>query len=191
MPNRIVNFVIGPDDAVPACPARRRLLPPLARLRLPAGLHAERRRRRRVWRERELAAIYVAIIPDRPGQLLRQALQQRFEGDRGSAEAALHPDRGLLDHRRGDRHPAGHDRDAHPDDRQRQLDADRADPAQTVSTNGFARAEDAVNIIDQQYFAADLQTEAAYQLPGAGNGGADQRLGWRSSSAQKASADAG
>ena len=30
--------------------------------------------------QRELAAIHVALIPDRPGMLLRQALQDRFEG---------------------------------------------------------------------------------------------------------------
>jgi hypothetical protein len=30
--------------------------------------------------QRELAAIHVAIIPDRPGQVLREALQSRFEG---------------------------------------------------------------------------------------------------------------
>jgi len=29
--------------------------------------------------QRELAAIHVALIPDRPGQVLRQALQSRFE----------------------------------------------------------------------------------------------------------------
>ena len=29
--------------------------------------------------QRELAAIQVALIPDRPGQLLRQALQDRLE----------------------------------------------------------------------------------------------------------------
>ena len=29
--------------------------------------------------QRELAAVHVNLIPDRPGQLLRQALQQRFE----------------------------------------------------------------------------------------------------------------
>ena len=35
--------------------------------------------------ERELATIYVNLIPDRPGQLLRQALQQRLEGAGGSS----------------------------------------------------------------------------------------------------------
>ena len=36
--------------------------------------------------QRELAAINVNLIPDRPGMLLRQALQDRFEGA-GSATA--------------------------------------------------------------------------------------------------------
>jgi len=33
--------------------------------------------------ERELASVDIAIIPDRPGQLLRQALQDRFVSDAG------------------------------------------------------------------------------------------------------------
>ena len=34
--------------------------------------------------QRELAAVYVPVIPDRPGQLLRQALQERFGNDSGT-----------------------------------------------------------------------------------------------------------
>ena len=35
------------------------------------------------------------------------------------------------------------------------------DPASSVVTNGTARAVDGVNILDQQYFAADLEGETA------------------------------
>ena len=55
--------------------------------------------------QRELAAIDVAIIPDRPGQLLRQALQQRL-GGADPVGPAIYPERGLLDRGRGHRHPA-------------------------------------------------------------------------------------
>jgi len=37
----------------------------------------------------DLAKVFVAVIPDRPGQLLRQALQVRLEGA-GSSEAKLY-----------------------------------------------------------------------------------------------------
>jgi len=37
--------------------------------------------------QRELASIYVEIIPDRPGQVLRQALQERFGDDSGTPSA--------------------------------------------------------------------------------------------------------
>ena len=38
--------------------------------------------------QRELASVYVPIIPERPGQLLRQALQERFGNDSGDASGA-------------------------------------------------------------------------------------------------------
>jgi hypothetical protein len=37
--------------------------------------------------QRELASIYVEIIPERPGQVLRQALQERFGDDSGTPSA--------------------------------------------------------------------------------------------------------
>jgi LPS-assembly lipoprotein len=109
--------------------------------------------------QRGLASVYVPIIPERPGQLLRQALQERLGDDSGTASAydlrvsfsiagegiAIESDTiatrirltgvatwTLVDH----------------------------DPAQHTLTSGSARAMDAVNIFDEQYFAADLETEA-------------------------------
>lgn len=109
---------------------------------------------------RELSAISVEIIPDRPGQLLRQALQTRFEGD-GSGVArrydlsvdysipgegiAIQPDSSVTRIRMT----------ANASWTLRAQDANR-----TVVTSGRARAMDAVNILDNQYFAADLETEA-------------------------------
>ena len=53
--------------------------------------------------QRELAAVYVAIIPERPGQVLRQALQERFGDDSGTPAAY---DLAVIfgDLRRGHRH---------------------------------------------------------------------------------------
>lgn len=113
--------------------------------------------------ERELSAIYVALIPDRPGQLLRQALQQRFEGADGPAKPLYTLTVGYWISGEG----IGIQADTVVTRIRLFANANwnlvGRDPAQTHITNGFARTEDAVNIIDEQYFAADLQTEAAYQ----------------------------
>ena len=111
--------------------------------------------------QRELAAIYVAIIPNRPGQELRQALQQRLEGTGADPKPlytltiaywitgeglGIQPDTSITRIRLfGNANWTLTGRD----------------PGQTVVTSGYARAEDAFNPIDTQYFASDLQTEAA------------------------------
>lgn len=109
---------------------------------------------------RELAAIDVGIIPDRPGQLLRQALQKRFEGagagvarkyalgvnySIGGEGIAIQPDNSISRVRliaRG------------------AWTLRAQDPGQTRLTGGSARAVDGLNILDQQFFAADLENEA-------------------------------
>lgn len=111
--------------------------------------------------QRELASIYVAIIPERPGQELRQALQQRLEGAGADPKPtytlnvsywitgegiAIQPDTSTTRIRlfgNANWRLVGRD------------------PGQTAVTSGYARAEDATDIIDTQYFSADLQTEAA------------------------------
>ncbi len=111
--------------------------------------------------QRELAAIDVALLPDRAGQLLRQALQQRFDGP-GYALAkqyTLSVSFGIV----GD--ATNIQQDSTPT-RLRQIGTatwtlKRLDTANTLVTNGSARSLDGVNIIDQQYFAADLAGEAA------------------------------
>lgn len=112
--------------------------------------------------QRELAAIYVAIIPDRPGQELRQALQQRLEGTGADPKPLYTLTVGYW--------TTGEGIAIQPDTSTTRIrmfgnanwTLRGRDPAQTVITSGFARAEDAVNIIDTQYFSSDLQTEAAY-----------------------------
>ncbi len=111
---------------------------------------------------RELAAIHVALIPDRPGQLLRQALQQRFQGagDATPRRYTLHVNYwisglgvGILPGTT----PTQIRMIAHANWVLTENDA----PQARVAT-GSARALDAVNLFDQQYFAADLETSAVY-----------------------------
>ena len=108
----------------------------------------------------EIAAIDVPIIPDRPGQILRQALQQRFDQGQGVAKRyILTVSLGIA----GDAIAIQRDSTA---TRVRQVATatwtlKALDPASTLVTSGTARALDGVNIIDQQYFAADLEGETA------------------------------
>ena len=110
--------------------------------------------------ERELAATYVNLIPERPGQELRQDLQQRLGSDSGSAiryhlavsfgvggEGIGILTSGIATRIR--------------------LTANAQWTLTTVDgkrvTSGSARALDGFNILDQQYFAADLSNDALQQ----------------------------
>jgi len=110
--------------------------------------------------QRELAAIHVELIPDRPGQLLRQALQDRFEG--ASDGAARHYDLSVAFWISGEGIAILNNNTA---TRVRLIanatwTLSSQDPAHTKITNGFAIANDGLNILDNQYFAADLESEA-------------------------------
>ncbi len=107
----------------------------------------------------ELAKIQVALIPDRAGQLLRQDLQQRFEGA-GTAAAkryvlqtsfavaqegvAILPDNSSS----RARYTATATYNLH--------DGSADGP---IIATGVARMLDAANVINNQYFAADLEGE--------------------------------
>jgi len=109
----------------------------------------------------ELAAISVGIIPDRPGQLLRQALQERFQ--LGADGVARRYDLSVSYGIRGDALAI------RPDNASTytRLIANanwllRAqDPQTTLLARGSASASDNYNIFDTQYFNADLNNEAA------------------------------
>lgn len=108
---------------------------------------------------RELAAINVPIIPDRSGQLLRQALQERFANDSGTPQ---HYDLLVGFSLSADAIAVRTDNLA---TRSRVIGAatfilTAQDPAHTRLTSGSARSVDAYNVLDQQYFAADLSVEA-------------------------------
>jgi LPS-assembly lipoprotein len=112
--------------------------------------------------QRELASVSVGIIPDRPGQLLRQALQQRMASDGGGQ-------------RRYDLRVtywiSGEGVSILGDSSATRLRLTAYanwslvsnDTAQVRLTNGQARAIDAMNVFDQQFFALDLQNETVQQ----------------------------
>jgi LPS-assembly lipoprotein len=108
--------------------------------------------------QRDLAAVSVGIIGDRPGQLLRQALQERFGSDAGDVPARYKLAVSFSIAGQG----LGILQDSSPT-RIRMIGTANwtltaADGGQTV-TSGTAKAVDGFNILDQQYFAADLSTE--------------------------------
>jgi LPS-assembly lipoprotein len=113
--------------------------------------------------QRELAAVFVNVISDRPGQLLRQSLQERLErGATGVAQLYdLSVSYGI----------GGEDIAIQPDNSstytrlvaRASWTLTAQDTAKTQLTQGAARAADDVNVIDEQYFAADLGNEFASQ----------------------------
>jgi LPS-assembly lipoprotein len=111
--------------------------------------------------QRELAAISVNVIGERPGQLLRQSLQERLErGATGVAQLydlsvafgiggegiAIQPDNSSTYTRLVARATWV-------------LTAE--DPTRTQLAQGSARALDSFNVLDEQYFAADQENDFA------------------------------
>jgi LPS-assembly lipoprotein len=109
--------------------------------------------------QRELASVYVPVIPERPGQLLRQALQERFGSDSGVPAAydlrvnfgvageGIAIETNNIATRIRLTGTATYSLLAH-------------DPKRTTLTSGSVRTLDGVNIFDSQYFAVDLEVEA-------------------------------
>ena len=109
--------------------------------------------------QRELAAVYVGIIPDRPGQVLRQALQERLGNDSGTpANYDLRVTFGIAGEGIGIEQDTIATRVRLSGTASWTLTA--RDAKKTVLATGSARAMDGVNIIDAQYFASDLEVEA-------------------------------
>jgi len=108
--------------------------------------------------ERELAAVDVALIPDRPGQLLRQALQQRMASDGGGQKRY---DLRIVYWIAGEGVSVLTDNSA----TRLRLTGNAnwvlvaADPSQARLTQGSARTIDAMNVFNQQFFALDMQND--------------------------------
>jgi LPS-assembly lipoprotein len=112
--------------------------------------------------QRGLKSVFVANIPDRPGQLMRQALQSRLSDDDGTASAyELVVGFSMSGEGIAIQHNA-------LSTRLRLIGrADWSlrtrDGKGTVLASGTARAIDGVNVFDTQYFAQDLEVEAKQQ----------------------------
>ena len=110
--------------------------------------------------EAGLAQVSVGLIPERSGQLLREALQERFE--RGGGGVAARYDLSIAYAVSGDALAIQPDSSA---SRVRLLAAatwwlTAQDPLRRTLTSGTARAMDAYNLINTQLFASDLDNEA-------------------------------
>lgn len=109
----------------------------------------------------ELAAVYVPVMAERSGQLMRQALQQRIEGS-GTGIAKKYE---LLTAPNITGEGIAIQRDNSTTRVRLNGSAPwilrRLDVAHTVMATGSARIVDGYNILNQQYFAADLESEAA------------------------------
>lgn len=108
----------------------------------------------------ELAAVRVALIPERVGQLLRRDLQQRLDPN-GAGTAARYELRVTLAYA-GE--PIGFRRDGTPSRVRNTATATwtlltMATPPEPVAT-GVERALDSYNIPDNQFFAADVSRDA-------------------------------
>jgi LPS-assembly lipoprotein len=109
--------------------------------------------------QRELAAVQVNLIPDRPGQLLRQALQDRLE--RSASGVAHHYDLAVGFGVTGEGIAIQPDSVA---TRIRSIGSANwtliaQDPGRTKLSSGSAQAVDGFNLFDSQYFAADMENE--------------------------------
>jgi LPS-assembly lipoprotein len=109
--------------------------------------------------QRNLSSVYVDIIPERPGQLLRQALQERFGDDSGTPSSYnLHVTFGISGE--------GIAIETNNIATRLRLIGNATwtlvghDEKHTALISGNAQALDAVNIFDSQYFAADQEVEA-------------------------------
>jgi LPS-assembly lipoprotein len=111
--------------------------------------------------QRELAAITVNIIGDRPGQLLRQALQEHLEQGATGVEQlyTLTVSYGIGGEGIAIQQDNSTTRTRLVARASWFLNA--ADATRQELTRGTARAVDAYNILDEQYFAADQENDFA------------------------------
>ena len=144
-PSRRTLLVVGANAALAACGFQPVYMPTASGQAGPA--------------QRELAAIHVNLLPERPGMLLREALQDRFEGS-GVAVAPRY-DLAITYWISGDVQGIQPDTTA---TRIRFVGyanwiLTAQDPAHTRLADGSTRAADALNLIDSQYIAADFEVE--------------------------------
>ena len=111
--------------------------------------------------EQGLSEVNVPLLPERTGQLLRQALQARF--DPGNIGRARRYDLAVGLNISSD--VQGIDQATSAPSRQRLVGIATwrlvaLDPQRSTLANGVARSADGLNLFDQQFFAQDLESEA-------------------------------
>lgn len=111
----------------------------------------------------ELQSIYVAVMGERDGQLLRQALQRRLEGSGSGVAKQYELTGGMFVGQEGiailpDSSTSYIRMNGNANWTLRKLDL-----AGTVLTQGTARTTDGINIFNQQYFASDLETATVHR----------------------------
>ncbi len=112
--------------------------------------------------QRGLASVNIPVIPERPGQLLRQALQERFGNDSGGLpEYDLTVSFSIAGEGQAIQSTTIATRIRLTGTANWTLVG--RDDKRTKLTTGTARAMDGVNVFDSQYFASDLESEAKQQ----------------------------
>jgi LPS-assembly lipoprotein len=109
--------------------------------------------------QRDLAAVYVDIIPERPGQMLRQALQERLGDDSGAQVAYTLRVAFTV---------TGEGIGVESNNLATRIRLNgvaswtllKHDGPNVTLTSGTVRSLDGVNVFDSQYFAADVEVEA-------------------------------
>ena len=111
----------------------------------------------------ELAGIYVPVLPERNGQLMRQALQRRIEGS-GTGIAKKYELSASMS-------ISGEAIAIQRDSSATRIRLNGTAPwvlrelslARSVLAEGSSRITDGVNILNQQFFAVDLESDVAYK----------------------------
>ncbi len=108
-----------------------------------------------------LAAVYVNIIPNRSGQLLRQALQARLEGSSGDAPKRFVLGVGFFEAVSGLNVQADNSTTRNRTVGNATWSLRAADNPGVQLAGGTVRSVDGYNIIDEQFFYQDLEEDAA------------------------------
>jgi LPS-assembly lipoprotein len=113
----------------------------------------------------DLSAVFVDIIPDRSGQLLRQALQERLEGSDNAAAKrfVLSVSYGAHVIGIGIQNDNSSTRTRVSGDATWSLRAVGAVAGTTQITGGTVRTLDGYNVINEQFFYSDLAQDAVYR----------------------------
>ena len=107
-----------------------------------------------------LAAVYVGIIPNRSGQLLRQALQARLEGSSGDVPKRFTLGVGFSESVTGLDVQADNSTTRNRAIGNATWSLRSADNPAIQLAGGTVRSVDGYNIIDQQFFYQDLEEDA-------------------------------